>query len=379
MFYIIEYSYNPNTASCNRLFGYFRQWDKMGIEAIVYYLAPNAEHDKVTEKFQHIKFEYCWNKLIPYKKFIKRYFINKYIQKIIKQLVPGDVVYTYSISLITEQCLTVSGVKVFAEVTEHPKACCNVYDPTLIIDEVSYSKTIMHLDGLFVISNALKEYYQECGIQPSKIHIINMTVDATRFSNVKKTHTQTRYIAYCGTVSNKKDGVDELIKAFYYVVKKYHDCKLMIIGKTPRKHEKSDNVALIQKLHLTNNVIFTGMVSSNEIPQILMNADVLVLDRPDNIQARYGFPTKLGEYLLTGNPVVITSVGDIPLFLQDGVSALIAQPSNAEDFAAKVLWALDNEKEALIIGEKGKQVALKSFNSIIEAEKIISTIQSIVR
>ena len=65
MLYIIEYAYNPNTASGNRLLGYFRQWDKMGVEAKVYYLAPSTGYDIVSEKFQHIKFEYCWNRLIP--------------------------------------------------------------------------------------------------------------------------------------------------------------------------------------------------------------------------------------------------------------------------------------------------------------------------
>ena len=48
---------------------------------------------------------------------------------------------------------------------------------------------------------------------------------------------------------------------------------------------------------------------------------MLVLARPDNIQAKGGFPTKLGEYLATGNPVVVTKVGEIPNYLIDGVNA----------------------------------------------------------
>ena len=69
----------------------------------------------------------------------------------------------------------------------------------------------------------------------------------------------------------------------------------------------------------------------NEVPQLLMDSEVLALDRPNSIQAQCGFPTKLGEYLLTGNPVVVTKVGDIPLFLEDGVSALLAEKRNAEN------------------------------------------------
>lgn len=107
---------------------------------------------------------------------------------------------------------------------------------------------------------------------------------------------------------------------------------------------------------------------------MLKNAEVLALDRPDNLQAKYGFPTKLGEYLLTENPVVITSVGDIPKFLKDGVSALIAKPFDSEDFSSKLIWALNNREEAEIIGKNGKDIAVKSFNSFSETRKLVDFI-----
>ena len=36
MLHIIDFSYNPYTASCNRLWGYFRLWDKKRIETTVF-------------------------------------------------------------------------------------------------------------------------------------------------------------------------------------------------------------------------------------------------------------------------------------------------------------------------------------------------------
>lgn len=371
MLHIIEFSYNPNTASCNRLFGYFRQLDKKGIEATVYYLAPSSKQDKVIESFSHIHFVYCWNRFIPYRKFIKRYFVNKYIRSIVSHFKPGDIVYTYTVSSITKACLEKKGVRVYAEVTEHPKACSPVADPTLLLDEASYNDTLERLDGLFVISSPLKEYFQKLGVSPSKIQIVNMTVDPKRFENIQKTKTPHRYIAYCGTASNTKDGVDELIRAFAIVSRLHPDVYLYIIGSTPRKKERFENFELVQKLGIEEKVNFTGVIPSEKMPQILKNAELLALDRPDNLQAHYGFPTKLGEYLLTGNPVVVTSVGDIPHYLDDGVSALVVPPSNAELFSQKIIWALNNPTEAKAIGENGRSVALKHFNSMIESEKII--------
>ena len=110
---------------------------------------------------------------------------------------------------------------------------------------------------------------------------------------------------------------------------------------------------------------------------MLKNATILALDRPNNLQAKYGFPTKLGEYLQTGNPVVITRVGDIPIFFKDGESALIAEPENPESFAEKLCWAIEHPVEAREIGIKGKHVADIHFNSLLETKKIINVINNV--
>ena len=99
---------------------------------------------------------------------------------------------------------------------------------------------------------------------------------------------------------------------------------------------------------------------------------MLVLARPDNDQAKYGFPTKLGEYLLSGRPVVLTNVGNISDFLLDGQSAYIAQPGNIISISDKMIEVSSNKDLAEQIAKKGKEVALKKFNSSIETAKLLS-------
>jgi glycosyltransferase involved in cell wall biosynthesis len=80
--------------------------------------------------------------------------------------------------------------------------------------------------------------------------------------------------------------------------------------------------------------------------------------------------------LLSGNPVVVTRVGDIPRFIEDGISGMIAEPSNPEDFSSKIIWLLEHPDEAVAIGQKGRMVAEKNFNNEIEARKIVDVIFS---
>lgn len=372
MIYFLNFQYLPNTASENRLQGYYHALDKMDIKATVVYIHPDRSHNRVSTKFKNISIEYLWCPYMIYRGPFRRLTLFRYIRKFLKRLEKGDIVYTYSLSVITKMCEEVKGVKVFAERTEHPKASAGFLNPWLTLSEIEITKTLQHLSGLFVISRPLKEYYENLGIDSSKIHIINMIVDPERFREIKKQPSKEKYIAYCGNVSNKKDGVNQLIKAFAIVCKHRTDIKLYIIGSTPSKEDSSDNLRLIKDLGIEDKIVFTGVVPSERMPQLLKNAELLALARPNNLQAKYGFPTKLGEYLLTGNPVVVTSVGDIPRFLTDGKSALISEPSRIDKFAEKLLWALDNPKEASIIGKAGEDVATKNFNSEIETRKLLN-------
>ena len=122
---------------------------------------------------------------------------------------------------------------------------------------------------------------------------------------------------------------------------------------------------------LEGKVTFTGLVSSYELPQVLKDAECLVLARPDTLQAKYGFPTKLGEYLLTENPVVVTSVGEIPLYLDDHVNAYLTTPGDSSKIASSIIEALTSST-ANEIGKAGAVVAKTNFNCEIESQKVIS-------
>jgi len=110
------------------------------------------------------------------------------------------------------------------------------------------------------------------------------------------------------------------------------------------------------------------------MPQMLKNATIVALARPDSLQAQCGFPTKLDEYLLSENPVLVTKVGDIPLFLKDKETTLLSQERNPGEFASNMLWALEHPQEAETIGRWGAEVALKEFNYFTESKKIIDLI-----
>ena len=369
MFYCFYNSLRPNTASGNRFLAFLKGFDELGVETTVVLFSTSGGY-RVKEPLRHIKVKYLCKKWPFGGRIFRRLYAPYAMKQFVSQLKGGDIVFCYGSSEFLFRFVGIDGVRVFHERTESP----DVLPLPTQKQQKRYLDACKKLSGLFVISTALKEYFVSKGVFKDRIGIINMTVDSRRFDNIHKASGVEKYIAYCGTASNNKDGVDELIKAFALVCKKHNDVKLCIIGKTPSSDEKAGNLKLIKDLGLSEKVVFTGLVEASQMPQILMDATVLALDRPDSLQAQNGFPTKLGEYLMTGNPVVVTKVGDIPLFLKDGESALLAEQRNPEEFASKLCWALENPEEASIIGRKGKEVAMQSFNYLNETSKIVKCI-----
>lgn len=229
-------------------------------------------------------------------------------------------------------------------------------------------------DEIIVISDHLNNYYSS--IFPiNKIFQIPILVDMERFRYCIKSGTKAKKtITYTGYMGGNKDGLENLIEAMAMVRKKISNAQLKLVGSA----SKEDMIRLkniVENLGLADFVFFSGPKRTDEIPAILGNSDVLVLARPNNNQARAGFPTKLGEYLASGKPVVITKTGEIPKYLIDCESAYLSEPDDINNFAEKVIFAL-NDENSKKIGAKGMEIANKNFNYKLYGKKILEIIQN---
>jgi len=268
-------------------------------------------------------------------------------------------------------------IKILHERTEYPfVAIKNNFFSKKILLPIYLKYTINKFDGIYTISQELNNYFKSILKKPVKLCTIQMTVEPQRF-NIKKSENCDNYIAYCGTMWGNKDGVQILIEAFSRISSDFPNIKLYLIGDTSNEGEFKKLKEKISLLKIEDKVVFTGIISSDNIPHLLVNAKMLVLARPDNIQAKGGFPTKLGEYLATGNPVVVTKVGEIPNYLIDGVNAFLAQPNSVDSFATKMKFVLNNIDLANNVGLKGKELTNTIFNYKVQSKKLIDFINSI--
>ena len=206
-------------------------------------------------------------------------------------------------------------------------------------------------DGAICISDVLVDFWRKHGRKGVPILKLPMTVDVEAIDKIPAIDSGcVPYICYAGLNSETKDGVETLKRAYALLKDRFPNVELKLLHDLP--HDEA--VAVMKK------------------------TACLVLARPNSLQARAGFPTKLGEYLATGRPVVVTKVGEIPRFLEDGKSAYLAEPGSVESIAAKIKEALENPVMADEVGRAGREVALRCFDWHVHEKELAEWLKQFI-
>jgi glycosyltransferase involved in cell wall biosynthesis len=264
------------------------------------------------------------------------------------------------------------GIKYLLENSEYPwfllkKKRSNIFYKILYL-HVYYKL----FDGFIPMTKKLVSYHKKYARRGAVFFHMPMTVDEHRFvCNVKSEN----WITYVGYLSYYKDGVEDLLEAFFIIAPQFPDWKLVLVGDTSRD---SLIIEKVKSAGLMSRVVLKGNVHRDEVPHILCSSKILVLARPDNLQSEGGFPTKLGEYLATRRLVVITNVGEISDYLVNGESALISPPGDIRAFASSLSYAILNYKDLGNIMENGFQVCKQKFSAEVQAKKLSSFLSSLV-
>ena len=376
------------SASANRWLTLIEGLSKLEVSIqllIIGNFQSNAERDNYnrSSNVNGIEIKYLTNKIVEglwqrrFHNYIGKHLQNKFVSKKIKKEMQGfdGIVWAendLSIWKILNQIVN-KNFKLIAEMSEfldiHNYNKGNALqrklgDAKQIYFEQNYINT---LDGFILMTKTLMQHYEQFSLLNTKLLHLPMTVDLERFdkSQTIPEGFQQPYIAFVGVMNDAKDGVNILIESFAKIHKQFPQYKVYLVGAwnydTPI-HQKS-----IANYNLQNKVFWKGEFSREKIPQIIKNANLLVLPRPDSKQAQGGFPTKLGEYLATSNPVCATTVGEIPNYLTDEKSVFFAEPGSIDSFANAMQKALNNQEAAKLIGKMGCEVAKTSFNKDIQS------------
>ena len=224
-------------------------------------------------------------------------------------------------------------------------------------------------DGLVVISSYLKELYAKKPDASVPICLIPISAKCHDYPGKTKERGPLK-IVYAGSFA-KKDGLELLIEAFEKIDKEAGECVLMLSG-------TGANVKVYEPRIAANPAIrYLGYLDDAEFDQFLQQADVLCVTRTGSVYANAGFPFKLGEYLATGNPVIVSDVGDVRTYLEDMVDAIIVEPDNVAAITGALEYCIRNPEATARIGRNGEVKCREHFDPLVNGRKLLELIHSL--
>lgn len=180
-------------------------------------------------------------------------------------------------------------------------------------------------------------------------------------SGVSKKNDDIKTIVYTGKL-NSAFGIVNLVKAFHRI--NNPNLRLVICG----NGECRDEI-----LHMADDdtrIIFKGQVSSDVARQCILDGDILVNPRPNNsVYTRYSFPSKILDYLASGNPTVAFELDGMPEVYKNFIYYI---PENTvESIANTILCVIDANPEDI---RKRSNNALQYIKTHLSMQKIAQDI-----
>ncbi len=144
-----------------------------------------------------------------------------------------------------------------------------------------------------------------------------------------------RVLLYVGRIAREKN-LNLVFHALKILTEQGRNLVLVIAGEGPAKkyHQRE-----LEKLNLTERVIWTGFLSQEELPEVYFLADLFVFPSPSDTQGIVLYEARAG-----GLPIVaLKSMASLAI-VKDGVNGRFAE-NQPEDFAEKIAEVLDEPEK----------------------------------
>lgn len=372
VFIFINAPFPQGMASTRRVLCYAKGLAAVGVKAEIDVIHPFYTKESDTDFpsvgiFEGIPYNYICGKVYPQSAVIRK--LKKNISDMwalylfaIKHVKKGDIIYCNFRRIVSAYVLMLAAKKTGAKIVH--ELCEIPYIDMRLKSRFKrwYYQTfqIRHFDGIVPISHTLDDYVHHYSPK-TKTLIVPILVEDDKNVEICKSDYKVPYIVHTGTMLENKDGISYILKAFAKFKKQdSSDCRLVFTG--PQANDKCPYLPMMEELGILSYVDLLGMVSIEKVISLQHHAALSIIYKSENLQTKYCFPTKLGEMLVSGVPVVATSVGEANYYLKDRENAYKVKPFDVNELTKTIKHIFSNFDEGKRVGLQGRELALDAFS-----------------
>ena len=202
------------------------------------------------------------------------------------------------------------------------------------------------------VSQNVADYVVEQSGRRGPVIVVPNGVDLDLFRSVPAPAPGPFTIGFVGSLK-PWHGLEVLMEAFRALAGE--EARLLIVGDGPQRGWMEQYA---QEHRLASQVSFCGSVDKPRVPELLGRMDVAVAPYPPR-EDFYFSPLKVFEYLAAGRAIVASRIGQLAELLEDGRTALLAEPGDARDLAQKIRRLRDDPALRGRLGRAAREEAFR--------------------
>jgi glycosyltransferase involved in cell wall biosynthesis len=193
----------------------------------------------------------------------------------------------------------------------------------------------------------------------SKENIVRiwLGIPNTKLRAKREMQRHVRMIMVARFVEQKDQGL--LLRALSGV---YGSWELQLVGSGPMIERAQ---ALAVKLNLDKRVHFLG--ERSDVPELLAQADIYILSTKWE-----GLPVSILEAMRAGLPVIATDVGGINEMVKDGVTGLLARPSDADHLCDRIQTLVNSPELRVNMGDAARLSFEENFQIEVSVRNTVA-------
>lgn len=272
-----------------------------------------------------------------------------------------------------------NGAKILLEINEYPFVTRESNIITKIKRFFLLEGIFPLYDGFIVISTPLNNLVNRYKSRKAFSLIMPILGDCSEIRVSCRSPLKDPYIIHTGSVVESKDGIIGILKAFKISIDRLKQpIKLVITGDVKGSTDYKMIADFISRNQLSDFIIFTGFLASEELERYLMNGSLAIINKSNNRQNRFCFPTKLADYIKYEVPLIVTSVGESITYLKDGLNAYIIEPEDINSLASKIIYVIENPKQSKAMAKYGKSLVEKEFNYFYQGQRLFNFLKALI-
>lgn len=176
-------------------------------------------------------------------------------------------------------------------------------------------------------------------------------------------------VVFCGRLVPEK-GLPVLLDAFFQVVGKLPEARLVIIGDGP---ERASVAARVGALGLTKQVEMTGHLDTKQLERCCDAAWVQVVSS----QWEEPFGLVAAEAMMRGTAVITSRLAGLAEQIEDGVTGYTVTPFAVDGWVTAMLLLLGDRDHAETLGAAGRERALREYTMELFLDRLVTLYEAV--